>query len=68
MTGPTGATSRSAAADAARQSRGEAARERQSHIRHDLRAPLAVIYPLLSLLLDGGAGELDAAAARATWR
>ena len=27
-------------------------------MRHDLRAPLAVIYPLLSLLLDGGAGEL----------
>jgi signal transduction histidine kinase len=36
----------------------EAARERQSHVRHELRAPLAVIYPLLSLLLDGGAGEL----------
>jgi signal transduction histidine kinase len=27
-------------------------------MRHDLRAPLAVIYPLLSLLLDGAAGEL----------
>jgi len=38
----------------------EAARERQSHVRHDLRAPLAVVYPLLSLLLDGGAGELTA--------
>jgi two-component system sensor histidine kinase BaeS len=37
----------------------EAARERQSHVRHELRAPLAVIYPLLSLLLEGGAGELD---------
>jgi two-component system sensor histidine kinase BaeS len=36
----------------------EAARERQSHMRHDLRAPLAVIYPLLSMLLDGSAGEL----------
>jgi signal transduction histidine kinase len=36
-----------------------AARERQSHVRHELRAPLAVIYPLLSLLLEGGAGELD---------
>ncbi len=36
-----------------------AARERQSHVRHELRAPLAVIYPLLSLLLDGGAGELS---------
>lgn len=34
------------------------ARERQSHVRHELRAPIAVIYPLLSLLLDGGAGEL----------
>lgn len=38
----------------------EAARERQSHVRHELRAPLAVIYPLLSMLLDGGAGELTA--------
>jgi two-component system sensor histidine kinase BaeS len=37
----------------------EAARERQSHVRHELRSPLAVIYPLLSLLLDGGAGELS---------
>jgi signal transduction histidine kinase len=36
----------------------KAARERQSHVRHELRAPLAVMYPLLSLLLDGGAGEL----------
>ena len=36
------------------------ARERQSHVRHELRAPIAVIYPLLSLLLDGGAGELSA--------
>jgi signal transduction histidine kinase len=35
-----------------------AARERQSHVRHELRAPLAVIYPLLSLLRDGGAGDL----------
>jgi len=38
----------------------KAARERQSHVRHELRAPLAVMYPLLSLLLDGGAGELTA--------
>lgn len=38
----------------------EEARERQSHVRHELRAPLAVIYPLLSLMLDGGAGELTA--------
>ena len=36
------------------------ARERQSHVRHELRAPIAVIYPLLSLLLDEGAGELSA--------
>jgi len=36
------------------------ARERQSHVRHELRAPLAVIYPLLSLLRDGDAGELPA--------
>ena len=36
----------------------QAARERQSHVRHELRAPLAVIYPLLSLLKDGGAGVL----------
>ena len=27
-------------------------------MRHELRAPLAVIYPLLSMLLDEGAGEL----------
>jgi signal transduction histidine kinase len=32
----------------------QAARERQSHVRHELRAPLAVIYPLLSLLREGG--------------
>ena len=37
----------------------EAARERQSHVRHELRAPLAVMYPALSLLLDGTAGELS---------
>jgi len=36
----------------------EAARERQSHVRHELRAPLAVMYPALSMLLDGSAGEL----------
>jgi signal transduction histidine kinase len=35
----------------------EAARERQSHVRHELRAPLAVIYPLLSLLMDESDGE-----------
>ena len=31
-----------------------AALERQSQVRHDLRAPLAVMYPLLSLMLEGG--------------
>jgi signal transduction histidine kinase len=36
----------------------EAARERQSYVRHELRAPLAVMYPALSMLLDGSAGEL----------
>ena len=36
----------------------DAARERQSHVRHDLRSPLAVMYPLLSLLLGESAGEL----------
>ena len=29
----------------------DAARERQSYVRHELRAPLAVMYPALSLLL-----------------
>lgn len=36
----------------------EAARERQSFVRHELRAPLSVMYPALSMLLDGSAGEL----------
>ena len=36
-----------------------AARERQAHVRHELRAPLAVIYPLLSLLLDEGDAALS---------
>jgi signal transduction histidine kinase len=36
----------------------EAARERQSHVRHELRSPLAAMYPALSMLLDGIAGEL----------
>jgi len=36
----------------------EAARERQSHVRHELRSPLAVMYPALSMLLDGSAGDL----------
>lgn len=39
---------------------GEAARQRQSHVRHELRAPLAVMYPLLSLLLAETAGPLTA--------
>ena len=38
----------------------EAARERQSHVRHELRAPLSVMYPALSLLLGGATGELSA--------
>jgi len=38
----------------------EAAHERQSYVRHELRAPLAVLYPALSMLLEGGAGELTA--------
>jgi two-component system phosphate regulon sensor histidine kinase PhoR len=46
--------SRKGSAEAAR----EAARERQSYVRHELRAPLAVMYPALSLLLEGAAGEL----------
>jgi signal transduction histidine kinase len=46
------------AAAAAVKAASDAARERQSHVRHELRAPLAVIYPLLSLLRDGGAGDL----------
>jgi signal transduction histidine kinase len=61
MTGPTGATPGRPAADGAgRKAEIEAARERQSQVRHDLRAPLAVIYPLLSLLRDGSAGDLNA--------
>jgi signal transduction histidine kinase len=61
MTGPTGATpDRPSADDAGRDAEIEAARERQSQVRHDLRAPLAVIYPLLSLLRDGSAGDLTA--------
>jgi two-component system OmpR family sensor kinase len=32
--------------------------ERQSHVRHELLAPLAAMYPLVSLLADGGAGPL----------
>lgn len=36
----------------------EAAHERQAYVRHELRAPLAVMYPLISLLLDGLAGPL----------
>ena len=38
----------------------EAAAERQSYVRHELRAPLAVMYPALTMLLDGTAGELTA--------
>lgn len=38
-----------------------AALERQSFVRHELRSPLAVMYPLLSLLLDEVAGPLTEA-------
>ena len=59
MTGPAGETNGTqSAGGAALEAAATAARERQSHVRHELRAPLAVIYPLLSLLLDEGAGEL----------
>ena len=60
MTEPLGATPARPAVDAAAvKAATEAARERQSHMRHDLRAPFAVIYPLLTLLLGVGTGELD---------
>ena len=35
----------------------EAALERQSYVRHELRGSLAVMYPALSMLLDGSAGD-----------
>jgi signal transduction histidine kinase len=35
------------------------AEERQAFVRHELRTPLAVMRPVLDLLLDGTAGELD---------
>jgi signal transduction histidine kinase len=54
MTGQGGRTSvAETGEDAARRAVREAARERQAHVRHELRAPLAVIYPLVSLLRDG---------------
>ncbi len=60
MTGLAGETNgTSSAGRAALEAAVTAARERQSHVRHELRAPLAVIYPLLTLLLDEGAGELS---------
>lgn len=40
------------------QGEGEAARERQSYVRHELRAPLAVMFPLISLLLEGRGGDI----------
>ena len=48
MTGPATGHERSSDARGRRTSRRHvtAARERQSHVRHELRAPLAVIYPL----------------------
>jgi signal transduction histidine kinase len=59
MNGPGATTGEPLGAAADDLDAAEAARERQSHVRHELRSPLAVIYPLLSLLLDGGAGELS---------
>jgi signal transduction histidine kinase len=38
----------------------DAARERQSYVRHELRAPLAVMYPVISLLTEELAGPLTA--------
>jgi len=35
------------------------AAETQAYVRHELRAPLAVIQPVLGMLLDGTAGPLD---------
>ena len=52
MSAPAGAA---AADDAGLREAVAAARERQSHVRHELRGPLAVMYPLLSLLLDDSA-------------
>jgi signal transduction histidine kinase len=43
---------------AGRRAEAAAARERQSFVRHELRAPLAVMYPALELLLSGQAGPL----------
>jgi signal transduction histidine kinase len=60
MTGVTNGASAPAADQAALKAAIEAARERQSYVRHELRAPLAVIYPLLSLLRAGGVSELNA--------
>lgn len=36
-----------------------AAAEAQSFVRHELRAPLAVIQPVLGMMLDGTAGPFD---------
>jgi two-component system sensor histidine kinase BaeS len=52
-TNPVNGTPAAGGADAL-EAASEAARERQSHVRHELRAPLAVIYPLLTLLRDRG--------------
>jgi signal transduction histidine kinase len=51
-------SARDGASSAANAVARSAARERQSYVRHDLRSPLAVMYPLLSLLLGESAGEL----------
>lgn len=59
MTVPADTTPPAPAPDGADEGGAQAARERQSHVRHELRAPLAVIYPLLSLLVDGESGALS---------
>lgn len=47
-----------AAGEAAARAARDAARERQSHVRHELRGPLAVMLPAVSLLIEGSAGPL----------
>ena len=46
----------------------EAALERQSYVRHELRGSLAVMYPALSMLLDGSAGYMTASEPRSSCR
>ncbi len=51
MTGPTGVERPTDRRRRRAHGEREAARERQSHVRHELRAPLAVMYPALSCFL-----------------